>query len=103
MVTIDSLDVLLSQFGTGLLFHCSMSGSNCCFLTCIQISQEAGKWSGIPNSLRIFQFVVIHRIKDFSVVKEAEVDDFLEFSPFFYDLTDIGTLISGSLCFLNPT
>ena len=38
-VTIYSLDVLLSQFGTS---HCSMSSSNCCFLTCIQISQEAG-------------------------------------------------------------
>ena len=33
---------------------CSMSSSNCCFLTCIQISQEAGQGSGIPISFRIF-------------------------------------------------
>ena len=38
------------------------------------------KWSGIPISSRIFQFVVIHRVKGFSVVNEAEVDVFLEFS-----------------------
>ena len=49
-VTIYSLDVLLSQFGTSLLFHVQF----CYFLTCIQISQEAGRWSGIPISLRIF-------------------------------------------------
>ena len=61
------------------------------------------RWFDISISWRIFQFVVIHRVKDFSIVKEAEVDDFLEFSCFFYDLTDVGTWISGSLCFLNPT
>ena len=37
-VTIYTLDILLSQFGTSLLFHVC---SNCCFLICIQISQEA--------------------------------------------------------------
>ena len=42
------------------------------------------KWSGIPMSLRIFQFVVIHTVKGFSVVHEAELDVFLEFSCFFY-------------------
>ena len=38
------------------------------------------RWSGIPISLRISQFVVIHTVKDFSVVNEAEVltDVFLE-------------------------
>ena len=58
--------------------NCSMSSSDCCFLTCMQISQEAGKvrWSGIPISLRIFQCVVIHTVKGFSVVIEAEVDFF---------------------------
>ena len=79
--------------------HCSISGSNYCFLTCIQNSQEAVKWSGILNSLRIFQFVVIHRIKDFSIVKEAEIDDFLELPWFSYDPVDAGTLISGSSAF----
>ena len=44
-------------------------------------------WCGIPISLRIFQFVVIHRVKGFSVVNEAEVDVFLEFSCFSCDPT----------------
>ena len=60
--------------------HCSTPGSTYCFLTCIQVSQEAGKMSGVPISLRIFQFVVIHTIKGFSIVNETEVDVFLEFS-----------------------
>ena len=41
------------------------------------------------------QFVVIHTVKGFSIVNEAEVDVFLEFSCFFYDPTDVGNLISG--------
>ena len=45
------------------------------------------------------QFVVIHTIKGFSVVNEAEVDVFLEFSRFFYDPTDVGNLISGTSAF----
>ena len=45
------------------------------------------------------QFVVIHTVKDFSVVNKAEVDDFLEFACFFYDPTDVGNLISGSPAF----
>ena len=54
------------------------------------------KWSCIPISLRIFQIVVIHTIKSFSIVSEAVVDVFLEFSCFFSDTMDIGNLISGS-------
>ena len=42
------------------------------------------------------QFVVIHIVKGFSVVNEAEVDVFLEFFCFFYDPLDFGNLISGS-------
>ena len=77
--------------------HCSMSGSNCCFLTCIRVSQDAGKVIWYSHLLKNFpQFVVIHTIKGFSVVNEAEVDVFLEFSLFFYDPTDVGNLISGS-------
>ena len=49
--------------------------------------------------LRIFQFVVIHTVKGFSLVNEAEADIFLEFSCFFYDLTGVGNLISGSSAF----
>ena len=45
------------------------------------------------------QFVVIHTVKGFSVANEAEVDDFLEFSCFFYDQTDVGNLMSGSFAF----
>ena len=56
-------------------------------------------WSGIPVSLRIFQFVVIHTVKGFGVVNEAKVDVFLELSCFFDDPTDVGNLISGSSAF----
>ena len=48
------------------------------------------RWSGISISLRIFQFVVIHTAKGFSIVNEAEVDVFSEFSYFFYDPMDVG-------------
>ena len=47
-------------------------------------------------SLRVFQFVVIHTVKDFGVVNKAEVDVFLELSCLFYDPTDVSNLISGS-------
>ena len=45
------------------------------------------------------QFVVIHTVKSFSVVNEAEVDVFLKFSCFLDDPTDVGNLISGSSAF----
>ena len=45
------------------------------------------------------QFVVIHTVKGFSVVNEAEVDVFLEFSCFFYDPVDVGNFIFGSSAF----
>ena len=78
---------------------CSMSSSNCCFLTCIQISQEAGLvW--YSHLLKNFpQFVVIHTVKGFGIVNKAEVDVFLEFSGFLYDPADVGNLISGSSAF----
>ena len=63
----------------------SMSGSNCCFLTCIQVSLETGKVVWYCHLFKNFpQFVVIHIVKDFSIVNEAEVDIFQEFSCFFY-------------------
>ena len=77
-----------------------MSRSNCCFLTCIQISPEAGQVVWYSHLLKNFpQFVVIHTVKGFSIVNEAEVDIFMEFSCFFYDPADIGNLISGSSAF----
>ena len=79
---------------------CSMSISNCCLLTCIQISQDVGKVVWYSYLLKNFpQFVVIHTVKGFSIINEAEVDIFLEFPWFFYDPTDVGNLISGSFAF----
>ena len=74
-----------------------MSGSIYCFLPCIQVSQEAGKVFWYSHLLKNFpQFVVIHTVKGFNVVNEAEVDLFLELSCFFCDPVDVGNLISGS-------
>ena len=79
---------------------CSMSGSNCCFLTCIQISQEAGQVVWYSHLFQNFpQFGVIHTVKDFGIVNKAEVDIFLELSHFFNDPTDVGNLISDSSAF----
>ena len=79
---------------------CSISSSNCCSLTCIQISQEAGQVAWYSHLLKNFlQFVVIHTVKGFSVVNEAEVDVFLEFSCFFYEPMDFGNFICGSSAF----
>ena len=56
-----------------------MSGSNCCFLICIQITQEAGQVVWYSHLLKNFlQFVVIHTVKGFGIVNKAEVDVFLE-------------------------
>ena len=78
----------------------SMSGSNCCFLSCIQVSQEAGKVVWYSHLFKNFpQFVLIHTVKGFSIVNETEVDVYLEFPCFFYDPTDVGNLISGSSAF----
>ena len=57
------------------------------------------RWSGIPISLRIFQFIVIHIVKGFGIVNEAEIHVFLELSCFFHDPEDVGNLISGSSAF----
>ena len=57
------------------------------------------RWSGIPISLRIFQFVVIHIVKGFRIVNEAEVDVFLELPCFLYDPVNVGNLISGFSAF----
>jgi len=80
-----------------------MARSNCCFLTCIQVSQEAGKVVRYSHIFKNFpQSAVIYGVKGFSIVNEAEVGVFLEFSCFFYDPTDTGNLISGSSAFSNP-
>ena len=82
---------------------CSMFSSNCCFLTCIQISQEVLQVVWYSHLFKNFpQFVVIHTVKGFGVVNKAEVDVFLELSRFLYNPVDIGSLISlVPLPFLN--
>ena len=60
------------------------------------------RWSGTLISWRIFQFVVIHTVKGFGVVNEAEVDVFLKFPCFLCDPVDAGNLISGSSAFSKP-
>ena len=79
-----------------------MSSSNCCFLTCIQISQEADQVVWYSHLFRNPpQFIVIHTVKGFGIVNKEEVDVFLELSCFFHDPADVGNLISGSSLLLN--
>ena len=80
--------------------YCSMSISNCCFLTCIQIFQEVSKVVWYSYLLKNFlQFVVIYTVKGFHVINKEEVDVFLEFPCFFCDSTYVGNLISSSSAF----
>ena len=79
---------------------CSMSSSNCCFLICIQVSQEAGQVVWYSHLFQNFpQFIVIHTVKGFGIVNKAEIHIFLELSRFFNDPADVGNLISGSSAF----
>ena len=79
---------------------CSMSSSNCWFLTCIQVSQEAGQVFWYSHLFQNCpQFIVIHTVKGFGLVNKAEIGDFLELSCFFHDPADVGNLISGSSAF----
>ena len=81
-----------------------MSSPNCCFLTCIQVSQEAGKVVWYSHLFKNFpQFDMIHTVKGFGIVNKAEIDVFLELSLFFYDPVDFGNLISGSSAFCKPS
>ena len=77
-----------------------MSSSNCCFLTCVQVSQEVDQVVWYSHLLQNFtQFIVIHTVEGFGIVNKAEIDVFLELSCFFNDPADIGNLISGSSAF----
>ena len=85
-VTVYNLDILFSQFWTSPF---PMSGSNCCFMTCIQVSQQVGKvvwYSHLLKNLPVY--CDLH--KGFSIVSEADV--FLKFSCF---------LMINSACKLN--
>ena len=59
--------------------------------------------SSTPVSLKIFQFVLIHKVKSFSIINEAEVDVFLKLLCFLRDPADVGNLISGSSAFPKPS
>ena len=77
-----------------------MSNSNCCFLTCIQVSQEAGQVVWYSHFFQNFpQFLVIHTVNSFGIVNKVETNVFLEPSCFFDDPADVGNLISGSSAF----
>ena len=79
---------------------CSMSSSNCCFLTCIQISQGACQVVWYSHLLKNFpQFVQLYTVEDFGIINKAEVDVFLELSCFLDDPMNVGNLISGSSSF----
>ena len=81
---------------------CSMSSSNCCFLSCIQISQEAGQVVQYSHLFNHFpQSFVIHTVKDFGIVNKADV--FLELFCFFGDPVDVGNLISESSALLKSS
>ena len=70
---------------------CSMLSSNCCFLTCIQISQEAGQVVWYYHLFQDFpQFIVIHTVKGFGILNKVEIDVFLELSCFFDEPADVG-------------
>ena len=78
--------------------HFSMSSSNCCFLTHLQVSQETGKVFWYSHLFKNFpQFVVIHTVRGFSIFNEAEF--FPELPCLLYDPTNVGCLISGSSVF----
>ena len=79
---------------------CSMCSTNCCFLTCTQVSQEAGQVVWYSHLFQNFpQFIVIHTVKGFGIVNKAEIDVFLELYCFFDHPADVGSLISGSSAF----
>ena len=94
-----SLDILLSQFGTSLLFHVQFK-LLILGLHCIQISQKEGLAAWYSHLFQNFpQFVMIHTVKGFGIVSKAKVDVFLELSCFFDDPVDVGNLIPGSSAF----
>ena len=100
-MTIYSLDYSFPNFES---VHCSMFGSNCYFLTCIKVSQEAGKVVWYFYVFKNFpQLLVIHTIKGFSMVNEEEADVFPEVPCFLHDPTDVCHLISGSSASSKPS
>ena len=91
-VTIYSLDVLLYYFEPDMVLTAASPPA-------YRFLRRQVRWSGIPISRRLVQFVLISTVKDFSLVNEAEVKVFLAFSCFLSDTMDISNLISGSSAF----
>ena len=82
---------------------CSMSSSNCCFLTCIQISQEAAQVVWYSHLFQNFpEFVVIHIVKGFGVVNKAEEDAFWNSLAFSMIHWMLAVLSQVPLSFLKP-
>ena len=77
----------------------SMSSPNCCFLNCIQGSQEAGRVVRYSHLFKNFpQFVMIHTVKDFSILNEVDIFSGI-LLPFLWSLMNTGNLISSSSAF----
>ena len=96
-MTIYSLDILLSRFGTSLFVSCS-------FLTvapwpAYRFLKRQVRWSSIPISFRIFHSLLWSIQWKTGLVSKAEIDVFLEIACFFYDPAGVGNLISGSSAF----
>ena len=92
-----NLDILLSQFGTSLLFHVQLK----LLLLDLHTDLSGGRSGGLvfPSLSEFSQFVVIHTVKGFGIVNKVEVDVFLKLACFFDNPTDVGNLISGSYAF----
>ena len=80
-----------------------MSSSYCCFLTCIQVSQEAGQVVWYSHLFQNCPQFVIHTVRGFSIVNKTEIVVFLELSCFLDDPADVGNLISGFSAFSNSS
>ena len=82
---------------------CSKSSYNCCFLTCIQISQEAGQVVWYSHLFKNFpKFVVTHTVKGFGIVSKAEVDVFWNSLAFLMIQWMLAIWSLVPLPFLNP-
>ena len=72
----------------------SMSSPNCCFLTCIQVSQEAGQVVWYCHLFQNFpQFIVIHTVKGFGIVNKAEIDVFFPGTLLLFQWSSITSLV----------
>ena len=94
-MTVYSLDILSSPFGTCLLFHVRFWLAS---WPAYRFLRRQERWYSFLFK-NFPQFVLIHTVKSFTVVSETEIDVFMQFPCFFYDPTDVGDLISGSSAF----